>query len=70
MISALGDGYGTFVSAAYMAEQIPDARFLGFWTRGHAWVGHNDAVMAAIAALVLSAQAATAPCTSGPVPSW
>ncbi len=54
IISARDDGYGTYASAAYMAGQIAGARFLGFETGGHTWVGHNDEVMAAIAALVTS----------------
>lgn len=56
IVSARDNGYGTYASAAYMAGQIPGARFLGLETGGHAWAGHNDAVMAAIVALVLSAQ--------------
>jgi 2-hydroxy-6-oxonona-2,4-dienedioate hydrolase len=54
IISARDDGYGTFAAAEYMASQITGAQFLGFETGGHTWVGHNDAVMAAIAALVTS----------------
>jgi 2-hydroxy-6-oxonona-2,4-dienedioate hydrolase len=61
IVSARDDGYGTYASAEYMAGQINGARFLGFQTGGHAWVGHNDAVMAAIAALVLLAQLPQAP---------
>jgi 2-hydroxy-6-oxonona-2,4-dienedioate hydrolase len=56
IVSARDDGYGTYASAAYMAERIKGARFLGFETGGHAWVGHNDEVMAAISDLVQSAQ--------------
>ncbi|MCB6180134.1 alpha/beta hydrolase [Rhodobacter sp. Har01] len=61
IVSARDDGFGTYASAEYMAGQIRGARFLGFQTGGHAWVGHNDAVMAAIAGLVLSTQAAPTP---------
>lgn len=61
IVSARDDGYGTYASATYLVETIPGARFLGFQTGGHAWVGHNDAVMGAVAALVLSAQARQAP---------
>ncbi len=56
IISARDDGYGTYASAAYMAGKITGARFLGFETGGHTWVGHNDEVMAAIAALVTAPQ--------------
>ena len=52
IISARDDGYGTYASAVYMASQIAGARFIGFETGGHTWVGHNDAVMDAIADLV------------------
>jgi 2-hydroxy-6-oxonona-2,4-dienedioate hydrolase len=61
IVSARDDGYGTYASAKYMAEHIQGARFLGFETGGHAWVGHDDAVMAAIARLVLSPQTAAPP---------
>jgi pimeloyl-ACP methyl ester carboxylesterase len=61
IISARDDGYGTYASAAYMAERIKGARFLGFETGGHAWVGHNDEVIFAISRLVLSAQPPTEP---------
>lgn len=44
-----------------MAEQVKGVRFLGFPTGVHAWVGHNDEVMAAISTLVRSAQPQTAP---------
>jgi 2-hydroxy-6-oxonona-2,4-dienedioate hydrolase len=62
IVSARDDGYGTYASAEYMASQIAGARFLGFETGGHAWVGHNDEVMAAISTMVLSAQPPTTPC--------
>ena len=54
IISARDDGYGTYASAEYMAGRIAGAHFLGFETGGHTWVGHNDEVMSAIAALVTS----------------
>ena len=56
IISARDDGYGTYAAAEYMAGQIAGARFIGFETGGHTWVGHNDAVMSAIAALVTAPQ--------------
>jgi pimeloyl-ACP methyl ester carboxylesterase len=51
IISARDDLYGTYASAEYTASQIAGARFLGFDTGGHTWVGHNEEVMAAILAL-------------------
>lgn len=61
LISARDDGFGTFASAEYMAGQIGGAKFIGFETGGHTWVGHNDAVMAAIAALVTANPKVPAP---------
>ncbi len=54
IISARDDGYGTFASAEYTANQIAGAKFIGFETGGHTWVGHDDEVMAAILELVLA----------------
>lgn len=48
IISARDDLYGTYADAEYTASQIAGARFVGFETGGHTWVGHNDEVMAAI----------------------
>lgn len=56
IISARDDSYGTYAAAEYMAGQIAGARFLGFDTGGHTWVGQNDAVMEAVTALVTSPQ--------------
>ncbi len=61
IISARDDRYGTYASAEYMAGKITNAQFLGFETGGHTWVGHNDAVMDAIAGLVLPVAAGAAP---------
>ncbi len=52
IISARDDGYGTYASAEYTASQIIGAKFMGFETGGHTWVGHNDEVMAAIGELL------------------
>lgn len=61
IIAARDDGYGTFASAEYTARNIAGARFLGFDTGGHSWVGHNDEVMEAIATLIVPAKPATSP---------
>jgi 2-hydroxy-6-oxonona-2,4-dienedioate hydrolase len=61
IISARDDRYGTYASAEYMASQIAGARFIGFETGGHTWVGHNDAVMDAIAELIATTTDGTAP---------
>ncbi len=54
VISARDDRYGTFASAQYTASQIPDAKFIGFDVGGHAWVGHDDEVRAAILKLLVT----------------
>jgi 2-hydroxy-6-oxonona-2,4-dienedioate hydrolase len=61
IISARDDRYGTYASAQFMASQISGARFLGFETGGHTWIGHNDDVMDAIAGLVKPAGAVGGP---------
>ena len=55
IISARDDRYGTFASAQYTANQIAGAKFTGFETGGHTWVGHDDEVQAAIVELLLPA---------------
>jgi 2-hydroxy-6-oxonona-2,4-dienedioate hydrolase len=54
IISSRDDGYGTYASAEYTAGQIPGAKFIGFETGGHTWVGHDDEVMDAIAHMLAS----------------
>lgn len=56
IISSRDDGYGTYASAEYTAGQITGAKFIGFETGGHTWVGHNAEVMAAIADHLRSAR--------------
>jgi pimeloyl-ACP methyl ester carboxylesterase len=51
-ISAADDLYGTYEGARYTAEQIPNARFIGYPTGGHLWVGHHDEIMAEIASFL------------------
>lgn len=52
IISTRDDGYGTYASAQYTAGQIAGAKFLGFETGGHVWVGHDDEVQAEILKLI------------------
>ena len=61
IISARDDRYGTYASAEHMVARIAGARFLGFETGGHTWIGHNDEVMNAIAGLLDPAGAAGGP---------
>src|SRR5438105_3111782 len=48
-ISAADDLFGTYETARYSAEHIPGARFIGYDTGGHLWVGHHREILAAIA---------------------
>ncbi len=52
VVSVRDDGFGTYASAEYTANQIKGAKFVGFEQGGHVWVGHDDEVMAEIATLV------------------
>ena len=49
VISIADDLFGTYDAARYTAEHIPRARFVGYPTGGHLWVGHHREVMAEIA---------------------
>jgi 2-hydroxy-6-oxonona-2,4-dienedioate hydrolase len=61
IISARDDGYGTFASAQYTAGRIAGAKFIGFETGGHTWIGHDDEVLAAIVKLVVPESRTTTP---------
>lgn len=58
VISARDDGFGTYAGAQYTASQIAGAKFLGFESGGHLWVGHDNEVHAEILRLLAT--------TSGP----
>jgi 2-hydroxy-6-oxonona-2,4-dienedioate hydrolase len=49
VISLADDLFGTFDGARYTAEHVPRARFIGYPSGGHVWVGHQQDVMAEIA---------------------
>lgn len=51
-ISFADDLLGTYDAARYTAEQIRGARFLGYPTGGHLWVGHNKEVFAEVTAFL------------------
>jgi 2-hydroxy-6-oxonona-2,4-dienedioate hydrolase len=42
------DLFGTFDAARYTANQIPGARFVGYASGGHVWVGRHEALMSEI----------------------
>jgi 2-hydroxy-6-oxonona-2,4-dienedioate hydrolase len=61
IIATRDDGYGTYASAQYTADRIAGAKFIGFETGGHTWVGHNDEVMAEILKLLMFGKGRTMP---------
>ncbi len=52
VISLADDLFGTFDGARYSAEHIPNARFIGYPSGGHVWIGHQKNVNAEIAAFL------------------
>jgi len=48
-ISMQDDLFGTFDGARYTVEHIPHARFIGYPSGGHLWVGHQKEIKAEIA---------------------
>jgi pimeloyl-ACP methyl ester carboxylesterase len=52
VISLPDDLYGTFDSARYTAKHIPGARFVGYPSGGHVWVGHHGEVLAEMVAFL------------------
>lgn len=58
VVSARDDGFGTYASAEYTAQQISGARFVGFDDGGHLLVGHDEAVRAEVVDLLRRATAA------------
>jgi 2-hydroxy-6-oxonona-2,4-dienedioate hydrolase len=52
VISLADDLFGTFDGARYTAAHVPRARFIGYPSGGHVWVGHQPDVMAEIAAFL------------------
>jgi pimeloyl-ACP methyl ester carboxylesterase len=55
------DLYGTYECARYTAAHILNARFVGYATGGHLWVGHQREVFAEIAAFLKSNAASRRP---------
>jgi pimeloyl-ACP methyl ester carboxylesterase len=51
-ISCADDLFGTYDGARYTAEQIPGARFVGYDTGGHLWVGHQQEMTDEIASFL------------------
>lgn len=59
-ISVADDLFGTFDAARYTAGEIPNARFVGYDSGGHVWVGHQQDLIAEITGF-LAATAVTGP---------
>jgi len=56
VVSVRDDLYGTYASAQYTARHIPGARFVGYDSGGHLWVGHANEVIAEILSFIASAR--------------
>lgn len=52
VVSAEDDLFGTFDGARYSAAHIPGARFIGYPSGGHLWVGHHRELMFELAAFL------------------
>jgi 2-hydroxy-6-oxonona-2,4-dienedioate hydrolase len=57
VIGVADDLFGTFDGALYTARHVPGARFTGYTSGGHVWVGHQREIVAEIAAFLKSADA-------------
>lgn len=56
VLSLEDDLYGTWDGARYSAEHIPGARFIGYPTGGHLWVGRQEEAMASVLAFLRGAE--------------
>jgi pimeloyl-ACP methyl ester carboxylesterase len=54
VLSMQDDLFGTYQAARYTAEHIPHARFVGYASGGHLWVGHQNDVTMEIASFLNS----------------
>jgi pimeloyl-ACP methyl ester carboxylesterase len=52
VMSVRDDLFGTWDAAKYTAEHVPKARFVGYPSGGHVWVGHEEEGLAEIAAFL------------------
>lgn len=52
LISVEDDLFGTYENARYTAQQIRGARFVGYPSGGHIWLGHEDEVWREVMAFV------------------
>jgi pimeloyl-ACP methyl ester carboxylesterase len=52
VLSVEDDLFGTYAAGRYTADHIPGARFVGYPTGGHVWVGHQREIAAEIVAFL------------------
>ena len=52
VMSMADDLFGTFDGAHYTTEHVPGARFIGYPSGGHLWVGHQEDAVSVIAAFL------------------
>lgn len=52
VVSLADDLFGTFDGARYTAEHLPNARFIGYASGGHVWVGHHREILSEITAFL------------------
>ena len=55
VLSMEDDLFGTYNGARYSAEHIPHARFVGYPTGGHLWIGREREIMSEIAGFLKNA---------------
>jgi 2-hydroxy-6-oxonona-2,4-dienedioate hydrolase len=60
VVGIADDRFGIWDGARYTAEHIPGARFLGYPSGGHVWIGHHKEIMGEVAAF-LARQRGSAP---------
>jgi pimeloyl-ACP methyl ester carboxylesterase len=56
VIGVADDRFGIWHSARYTAEHIPGARFVGYPSGGHVWIGHHKEMLGEVAAFLKSAR--------------
>ena len=56
VMSVEDDLFGTWAAAKYTASQVPDARFVGYPSGGHVWVGHEEDALAEVAGFLRSGE--------------
>lgn len=61
-ISLQDDLFGTYDGARYTADHVPGARFIGYRTGGHVWVGHHQELASSIMAFLSEEMGATSDC--------